>query len=105
MDTREKDIEKLTGIQLALIKAAKNIVKTGGLIVFSTCSLLPQEGVDLIESVLFEDETLSRDPISAAELEVMPDLVTEKGDLRTLPTHYKTLGGMDGFYAVRLIRN
>ena len=101
----KKDIEKLTGIQLALIKAAKNIVKTGGLIVFSTCSLLTQEGADLIESVLLEDKALSRAPISAEEFGLIPDIVTEIGDLRTLPFHYSNLGGMDGFYAVRLIRN
>ena len=101
----KKDIEKLTGIQLTLIRAAKNMVKRGGVIVFSTCSLLPQEGVDLIDSVLVEDKTLSRAPISAQELGLMPDLVTEAGDLRTLPVHYSNLGGMDGFYAARLIRN
>ena len=81
------------------------MVKKGGVIVFSTCSLLPQEGADLIESLLVEDKTLSRSPITAEELGLMPDLVTEEGDLRTLPFHYSNLGGMDGFYAVRLIRN
>ena len=101
----KRDIEKLTGIQLTLLKAAKSMVKKGGIIVFSTCSLLPQEGEDLIDSVLVEDKTLSRAPISAEELGLMPELVTKVGDLRTLPVHYSNLGGMDGFYAARLIRN
>ena len=101
----KKDVEKLVGTQIALIRAAQKIVKKGGVIVFSTCSLLPQEGPDLIESVLIEDKTLSRSPISAEELGLMPGSVTETGDLRTLPFHYGNFGGMDGFYAVRLIRN
>ena len=101
----KRDIEKLTGIQLTLLKAAKSMVKKGGIIVFSTCSLLPQEGEDLIDSVLVEDKTLSRAPIFAEELGLMPELVTKVGDLRTLPVHYSNLGGMDGFYAARLIRN
>ena len=101
----KKHVEKFNDIQIALIKAAKNMVKKGGVIVFSTCSLLPQEGVDLIDSVLLQDKTLSRDPISAEEHGLMPDWVTQEGDLRTLPVHYSKLGGMDGFYAARLIRH
>ena len=101
----KKDVEKLVGTQIALIKAAQKIVKKGGVIVFSTCSLLPQEGIDVIEGALLEDKSLLRAPISAEKLGLMPDLVTEMGDLRTLPVHYSSLGGMDGFYAARLIRN
>ena len=101
----KKDIEKLTGIQKTLIEAAKNMVKKGGVIVFSTCSLLPQEGIDVIEGALLEDKSLLRAPISAEKLGLVPDLITEMGDLRTLPVHYSSLGGMDGFYAARLIRN
>ena len=101
----KEDVKKLRDIQVSLIKAAKNMVKKGGVIVFSTCSLLPQEGADLIESILLEDKALSRSPISAEEFGLIPDIVSEIGDLRTLPFHYSNLGGMDGFYAVRLIRN
>ena len=67
----KKDVEKLNGTQIALIKAAQSMVKKGGVIVFSTCSLLPQEGADLIESLLVEDKTLSRSPITAEELGLM----------------------------------
>mgnify|MGYP001324823058 CR=1 FL=1 len=99
-----EDMDVAIRLQKLLLRSAQNLVKRGGVIVFSTCSLLPQEGVGLIDSVLAEDKTLSRAPIFAEELGLMPDLVTEAGDLRTLPVHYSNLGGMDGFYATRLIR-
>ena len=34
----------------------------------------------------------------------MDDLITPAGDLRTLPCHLAEHGGMDGFYAARLMR-
>ena len=87
--------KKRTAFQLAVMYSSLEVVNF----------LKEQEGVDLIDSMLAEDKSLSRAPISAQELGLMPDLVTEAGDLRTLPVHYSNLGGMDGFYAARLIRN
>jgi 16S rRNA (cytosine967-C5)-methyltransferase len=34
----------------------------------------------------------------------MAELVSRDGDLRTLPCHLAGAGGMDGFYAARLVR-
>jgi 16S rRNA (cytosine967-C5)-methyltransferase len=33
-----------------------------------------------------------------------PVFVSPEGDLRTLPSHWSDKGGMDGFYAARLVR-
>ena len=100
-----KDMDVSANIQKLLIKSAHNMVRKGGLIVFSTCSLQPKEGTELVDSVLAEEKSLSRLPISAKELELTPDMVNGVGDLRTLPFHEGHIGGMDGFFAARLVRN
>ncbi len=45
---RETDIAELAAIQAKLLEAASKLVKPGGVIVYCTCSLEPQEGVDQI---------------------------------------------------------
>jgi 16S rRNA (cytosine967-C5)-methyltransferase len=48
-------------------------------------------------------------PIDASEVAGLEDIVTPAGDLRTLPCHLPhddhRLGGLDGFYAARLIKS
>jgi 16S rRNA (cytosine967-C5)-methyltransferase len=54
--------------------------------------------------LLARNDGLERRPIAACEVGHMRDLVTAEGDLRTLPCHLAEQGGMDGFYAARLVR-
>jgi 16S rRNA (cytosine967-C5)-methyltransferase len=53
---------------------------------------------------LERDARVERRRIAAAEIGGMNDVVNAAGDLRTLPCHLAELGGMDGFYAARLVR-
>ena len=48
--------------------------------------------------------SLARVPIRAEELFGFKELVTPEGDLRSLPSHLAQLGGIDGFYAARLVK-
>jgi 16S rRNA (cytosine967-C5)-methyltransferase len=49
-----------------------------------------------------------RQPVDPAELAGLAELVTPDGDVRTLPSHLPNpdpaLGGLDGFYAARLVK-
>ncbi len=80
------------------------LVRTGGTILFCTCSLQPEEGPDRIAAALKRHPSLARQPIRAEELFGFTELVTAEGDLRSLPSHLAQLGGIDGFYAARLIK-
>jgi len=73
------------------------MVKTGGTLIYATCSLEPEECEQQVESLLAERRDVLRRPIEAAELGGDGRLVSEAGDLRTLPIH-----GMDRFYGARL---
>ena len=96
--------EKMSGVQTRLLQAAAAMVKPGGVLVFSTCSLDPREGIDQIESFLAAHPDFSREAIRPVEVGDLSELVTERGDLRTLPCHLADQGGMDGFFSARLRR-
>ena len=87
-----------------LLEAAIAMVAPGGLLVFAVCSLEPEEGPEQIGRFLAHNNRFTREPLTAADVFGMTELVSAEGDLRTLPCHLGGKGGMDGFYAARLRR-
>lgn len=87
-----------------LLDVAAEMVAPGGTLVFAVCSLEPQEGPEQIEDFLARNDSFRRKPILADEVFGLAQLIDGTGDLRTLPCHLAEQGGMDGFYAARLIR-
>ena len=98
------EILKLAGVQARLLDAAIAMVRPGGLLIYCVCSLEPEEGVEQVERLLASGAPLRRVPIAPAEVGGMAELITEAGDLRTLPCHLAGQGGMDAFFAARLQR-
>ncbi|MGH6927134.1 MAG: RsmB/NOP family class I SAM-dependent RNA methyltransferase, partial [Dongiaceae bacterium] len=101
---RPGDIPKLTLLQDRLLRAATAMVKPGGLIVYCTCSLQPEEGGNRIDDALRDGIPAERAPIDASVVAGQSQFITAAGDLRTLPYHLGEIGGIDGFYAARLRR-
>jgi 16S rRNA (cytosine967-C5)-methyltransferase len=104
----EADIPALARHQTRLLDAAARHVAPQGTLVYATCSLEPEEGEHQIEAFLGRDKRFARRPILADEVGGCAELVSPAGDLRTLPSHFPQsnprLGGMDGFFAARLVR-
>jgi 16S rRNA (cytosine967-C5)-methyltransferase len=98
------DVAKLSASQDVLIDAAVRLARAGGTILYCTCSLQPEEGPDRIAAALKRHPSLARVPIRPEELFGFKELVTPDGDLRSLPSHLAQLGGIDGFYAARLVK-
>ena len=101
---RPADLPKLTQLQDRLLANAVAMTRLGGVIVYATCSLQPEEGIERIDSLLASGAPLERLPITAGEVGGLGDILTAEGDLRSLPFHLAEKGGMDGFYAARLKR-
>jgi len=105
---RESDLAALVQLQRRLIARAVELTKPGGVLVYCTCSLEPEEAQDIIADLFAGDSRLRRRPVVAAEVGGLDGLLTAAGDLRTLPYHMPDpnpqLAGMDGFYAARLER-
>jgi 16S rRNA (cytosine967-C5)-methyltransferase len=105
---QESDIAPLAAVQQRLLQRAVAALKPGGMLVYCTCSLEPEEGELAISEFLKSETTMQRLPIGAEEVAGLSEIVTAEGDLRTLPCHFPhpdpRLGGLDGFYAARLVR-
>ena len=96
---QSKDVAKLAGQQRQLLEAAARLLKPGGRLVFATCSLQAEEGEAHLDTL---PAGLRIDPIRDEEL---PEIgATPRGALRTRPDLWSDRGGMDGFFAVRLVK-
>jgi len=106
---QEADIAALSALQARLLKKAVALLKPGGTLVYCTCSLEPEEGEQAIAALLATESAVRRAPIEAGEVAGLSEIVTADGDLRTLPCHLPhedpRLGGLDGFYAARLVKS
>ena len=97
------DVATLAALQDRLLAAAIEMVAPGGMLVYCTCSLQPEEGPQRVAALIARGG-VERLPIAAEEVGGLPELVTGEGDLRSLPCHLADQGGLDGFYAARLRR-
>lgn len=105
---QESDMAPLTVLQKRLLHRAVSLLKPGGMLVYCTCSLEPEEGETQISALLAAEPALRRVPIASGEVGGLGEILTPGGDLRTLPCHLPhadpRLGGLDGFYAARLVK-
>ena len=97
------DVAKMAELQGRLLAAAVEMVEPGGVVVYVSCSLQPEEGPEVIARAL-DDLPLERLPVERPELDGLRVDITPEGDLRTLPCHLAGQGGLDGFYIARLRR-
>ncbi len=97
------DVATLAALQDRLLAAAIEMVAPGGMLVYCTCSLQPEEGPQRVAALVARGG-VERLPIAAEEVGGLKELVTAEGDLRSLPCHLADQGGLDGFYAARLRR-
>jgi len=91
------DLEDLAGRQRAILAAAARLVKPGGRLVYSTCTIARLENDDVVESFLADHPEFSRTPRSELPPGVAA-LCEEDGTLRTFPHR----DDIDGFFAVRM---
>lgn len=98
------DVARLSVVQENLLRAALEMVRPGGMLVYCTCSLEPEEGSERVESLLRSGAPVERRPLHPDEIDAPGEWITTKGDLRTLPCHLSEYDGIDGFYGARLVR-
>ncbi|QQS36308.1 MAG: 16S rRNA (cytosine(967)-C(5))-methyltransferase RsmB [Ignavibacteriales bacterium] len=91
------DLRKMKELQMQLLEKAASLVKTGGCVVYSTCSIEPEENFEIVK------EFLSKHPefkFESAAGKFAPELIDDNGCIQTLPHLHQ----MDGAFAAKLIR-
>jgi 16S rRNA (cytosine967-C5)-methyltransferase len=101
---RPRDVQSLTETQDKLLCAAIALLRPGGRLIYAVCSLQPEEAVPRIAAAI-AGGLLRHDPFTPAELAALPEARTPEGFLRTHPGLWPEHGGMDGFFAARLIKD
>ena len=97
-ELRYKDPEeskRLPEIQLSILKTVSRYLKRGGVLVYSTCTLLPEENEGVLKKFLLENADYSPVPFKIGEIDAKDGMIT------LLPHKHST----DGFFIAKLTRN
>jgi 16S rRNA (cytosine967-C5)-methyltransferase len=89
-------VERLVGVQKEILAAASRMVPEGGVLVYSTCSLEPEENEGQIEEFLLGNPGFSVEDTGRAPREY----TNERGFLSVTPQG----AGFDGAFAARMVR-
>lgn len=100
----KNDMDRLIELQARLLDAAAAMLAPGGILIYCTCSLQKAEGENQIELFLARRPEMRPMPISENEIGLTEGVITPQGDVRLLPSHLPTQGGMDGFFITCLKR-
>ena len=98
-DIRYKNLEEtedLPALQLAILENQSRYVRPGGLLLYSTCTVLRRENEQVVEAFLKNHEDFTREPLPLPG--IFPK--NETGMLTLIPGQYDT----DGFFICRLRR-
>jgi len=102
---RPSDIPALHARQVALLQSACEMVRPGGAVLYSVCSLQPEERRRVVEEVLTAREDFTLEKIPPAAVGGESQFISPKGELRCLPCQWPEHGGLDGFYGALLRRS
>lgn len=97
-----KDIEALATLQRELLRSALQLVRPGGMVVYATCTLLPEENERVVEQTLAEFPDASWDDFSDDLPSAVRDAVVSDTDQGVYVTPEQF--GTDGFYMARVRR-
>jgi 16S rRNA (cytosine967-C5)-methyltransferase len=99
---RPRLIAELAESQKRMVRRAGDWLKPGGTLIYSVCSLEPEEGEQVVAS-LASDSGLVPDRIGPDEIAGLAP--SQDGHLRILPGYLAEHGGADGFFIARFRRS
>ncbi|MFL2683821.1 MAG: RsmB/NOP family class I SAM-dependent RNA methyltransferase [Alphaproteobacteria bacterium] len=91
-------------IQRGLLDSASKMLKSGGILIYSVCSLEKEEGENQIVDFIKKNSRFIIDPIKESEIDITKKAITKEGFIKTLPFFNSEEGGMDGFFIARIIK-
>lgn len=94
-----KDIDGITALQKKLLQTVSLSVKPGGTLVYSTCTILPEENEEVVRGFLQENGSFEAVDIA----QFLPAGLAEHAKGCMLQT-YPNRDGIDGFFVARLRR-
>lgn len=100
LNKNENDIKLLAETQYGMISIAKNYIKVGGVLIYSTCTIMKEENIMVIQRFLKNNKNFS--------LVSIVDKINYRKNLDTLDKGYiqlfPNIHGTDGFFIAKLIK-
>lgn len=90
-----ENVEKLSNLQGMMLNKAAKLVKPGGILVYSTCTIIRKENDQVVEEFLLRHKDFV---LESAGSYLKPELVSERGFLKTYPNKVN----LSGAFAARL---
>lgn len=103
-----EDMQTQCRIQRQMLEKCARILRVGGTLVYSVCSLAKAEGEEQIKQFLTDHQNFQLQPITAEQISPYGTwsdvLITAEGWIRTLPSYLAEQNGMDGFFICKMQR-
>ncbi len=103
------DVHLCRDMQRHFLDMAALRIKTGGRLLYCTCSIAKSEGEQQIDAFLARHKNFAQEPFKnqfmLSHAKKLDKNIIDKGVLRTLPYYIQDDGGMDAFFAACLVRN
>ena len=96
-----QDVARQADLQKQILSLATKALKSGGELVYCTCSIAKAEGEEQIKAFLTENGGFELTPLSSSRF---PEIITPEGFIRTLPIHLAEFGGCDAFFIAKLTK-
>jgi 16S rRNA (cytosine967-C5)-methyltransferase len=96
----ESDLAALAADQATLLDRAASVVRTGGRLVYATCSSEPEENEDVVDTFLTRRPEFTLVDLRTEAASPLQPLLDDRGMLRTLPSAH----GLEAFFAAMLLR-
>lgn len=111
-------IERMAKVQRQMLRRAVDMLAPGGILVYCTCSLEPEEGEAVLDFIRQENLPLTVVPVEGAEVGGLTAILRPDGTIRTRPDHdpltpeadmpnvdpapaVSPMSGIDGFFIAR----
>jgi 16S rRNA (cytosine967-C5)-methyltransferase len=103
---KPQDVQRLQRLQAALLKNVSSGLKPGGVLIYSTCTMTPEENDFVVDVFLNSHQDFHLQDLRLVVPNSFHSLIDERGLLRTYPTVTtpKDAYRLDGFFAARMIR-
>ncbi|MDR6227232.1 16S rRNA (cytosine(967)-C(5))-methyltransferase RsmB [Desmospora profundinema] len=95
-------VEELSRLQRELLHAAARMVKPGGILVYSTCTMEPRENEEQVDAFLGNHPDFTADPtlLERFSAKVRDQALHRGAGIQILPHHFES----DGFFIARMVK-
>lgn len=100
----ERDLEEIPKLQLRLLEGVAPYLKKGGILVYATCSLEPEENEKVVEEFLKKHPNFRLQSLEPYLRRICGERASELLEGEHYLKVYPHKHGLDGFFAVRLER-